>query len=281
MADFSVRLAFDEDISHEMIAAPAPAEYDGDTIVYHLNNARSFSLAVLSDHLHISQTVDGIEFQVYYKADSAAAAQAALDTLVGSVAIYGKLFGEFPFESLTTAEIDMYDGMEYDGIFFLGRDVYPTYNDTPENIFMLLVAHETSHNWWFSQVASDQALEPWLDEALATYCELLYLEQVHPDLVAWWWEFRVYDAKPVGPIDVTIYDYFDYERYRQAVYLRGVLFLQAVRDQVGDDAFFDFLEKYYQAGKGNIATADLFFDTLEQVSEQDIESIRSQFFKSE
>jgi aminopeptidase N len=200
--------------------------------------------------------------------------------MVDSVDVFEEMFGEYPFESLTTAQISMYDGMEYDGIFFLGRDIFPAYNHTHRNIFTLLVAHETAHNWWFSQVANDQALEPWLDESLATYSELLYLEKVHPELIEWWWEFRVLDSSPVGSIDMSIYDYLDYERYRQGVYLRGALFLQAVRDQIGDEAFFEFLESYYLAGKGKIATADLFFFTLEQVSDQRIEQVREMFFKS-
>jgi aminopeptidase N len=217
---------------------------------------------------------------VYFKPESAAAAQAALDTMVSAVEVFQGQFGAYPFESLTTAEIEMYDGMEYDGIFFLGRDVFPEYDHTPKNIFALLVAHETAHNWWFSQVANDQAIEPWLDEAFCTYSELIYLEQAHPELVDWWWDFRVFDYKPVGPVDVSIYDYFDYERYRRSVYLRGALFFQAVRDQVGDEAFFEFIQKYYLAGKGEISSTTLFFSTLEQVTDQQIEDIRSAFFKN-
>ena len=39
----------------------------------------------------------------------------------------------------------------------------------------LLAAHETGHQWWFERVASDEAKEPWLDEALTTYSELVFL----------------------------------------------------------------------------------------------------------
>jgi len=280
MADFIVSLEFEEEISGEMVAAPAPANLEGPNLRYELFHARTFSLAVLPGHRHLSRTEDGTEFHVYFKSDSAAAAQAALETMVSAVEVFQNQFGAYPFESLTNAEIEMYDGMEFDGIFFLGRDVYPEYNDTSKNIFTLLVAHETAHNWWFSQIANDQAMDPWLDEAFCTYSELLYLEQAYPELVDWWWDFRVYDYRPVGPVDVSIYEYFDYERYRQSVYLRGALFFQAVRDQVGDDTFFEFIQKYYLVGKGEISSADLFFSTLEQVSDQEIDGIRSVFFKN-
>ena len=44
--------------------------------------------------------------------------------------------------------------------------------------------HETAHQWWFEQVANDQAQQPWLDESLATYSERIYYENIHPDLVS-------------------------------------------------------------------------------------------------
>lgn len=278
LADFLVRLEFQEKERTVPVAAPAPAEMDGSIATYSLNGARTFSLAFLPKHKHLTQMVDETTLNIYYLRAGNGAAQAALETMAQSIRTYEALFGEYPFESLTTAEIEMYDGMEYDGIFFIGRNVFGWYNQSPKNTFSLMMAHETSHNWWFSQVANDQAIEPWLDEALATYCELLYLEYNYPEMVDWWWDFRVNYFVPQGPVDVTIYEYADYEYYRRAVYLRGVQFLQAVRDQVGDEAFFAFFRDYYSAGKNQVVTAELFFETLERVTMIDSDLIRDQYF---
>jgi aminopeptidase N len=278
LADFKVRLEFQEKDRTVQVAAPAPAEVEGAVTGYTLAGARTFSLAFLPKHSHLSQTVGDTEMHIYYRRANKKTAQAALDTMAKSVTTYEALFGEYPFESLTTAEIEMYDGMEYDGLFFIGRDVFNWYNQSQQNTFSLMLAHETSHNWWFSQVGNDQAIEPWLDEALATYCELLYLEANYPALVDWWWGFRIDYYDPFGPVDVTIYEYYTYEPYRQAVYLRGVNFLQAVRDQVGDEAFFEFLRQYYQNGEFQVADAELFFETLERVTIIDSDPIRRQYF---
>jgi hypothetical protein len=278
LADFEVHVDLQEKGKDSLIAAPAPAVPDGARTSYTLENARTFSLAILPDHTRVSRTINGTTLNVYTLVAEEDTAQAALDILAESVATYENLFGPYPFENLTAAEINMDDGMEYDGIFFVGRGIFSTYDQTRQNIFTLLLAHETAHNWWFSQVGSDQAIDPWLDEALATYCELLYLESNSPELVEWWWEFRVNLYAPFGPVNVSIYDYYEYEAYRQAVYLRGALFLQAVRQQIGEKDFQAFLRQYYAAGHGQVATTSLFFETLQKISPGKVDSTRHIFF---
>ena len=73
-----------------------------------------------------------------------------------------KLFGPFPFPSLSVARLPAQGGgIEY-----------------PSSILMLdgsrLVAvHETAHQWFYAMVGDSQALHPWLDEAFAQYAEQL------------------------------------------------------------------------------------------------------------
>ena len=84
-----------------------------------------------------------------------------------------------------------------------------------------------------SAVANDQALEPWLDEALCTYSEKLYLETYAPQAVDWWLQVRVLYYQPRGFVDDSIYnprkEAQAYRAYRDAVYLNGALFLSDLR----------------------------------------------------
>ena len=50
-------------------------------------------------------------------------------------------------------------------------------------------------------VANDQALEPWLDEALCTYSEKLYLETYAPQALDWWLQVRLLYYQPRGYVD--------------------------------------------------------------------------------
>ena len=107
----------------------------------------------------------------------------------------------------------------------------------------MIGVHETAHQWWYARVANDQALEPWLDEAMATYSELLYYQAIYPDLVKWWWSYRVDYFQPAGWVNQRIYDYGGSYPYRDGVYLRGARFLDLVRQKIGDPAFSGFYER--------------------------------------
>ena len=118
------------------------------------------------------------------------------------------------------------------------------YNGTIKNNLVAIGVHEVSHQWWFGLVGNDQALEPWLDEALALYSERIYYETIYPYPVNWWWRFRVTWFSPSGWVDTGIYDGYAFRGYTDAVYLRGAQFLEAIRFRVGEKAFNAFLQDY-------------------------------------
>jgi aminopeptidase N len=170
--------------------------------------------------------------------------------------------------------------MEFDGLIFLSHAFYDYYTGTPQNNLVIIAAHETAHQWWFGLVGNDQALEPWLDEALATYSEILYYEQVYPVLVKWWWDNRVYFHDPQGWVDSTIYATPDFYPYRDAIYLRGALFLNDLRQQIGDQVFMDFLHDYLARYTYRIATGDDFFAVLQEHTSSDLSGLVAQYFQN-
>jgi aminopeptidase N len=115
---------------------------------------------------------------------------------------------------------------------------------------------------------------------MATYSERLYYEHLHPDFVEWWWYRRVDIFRPQGMIDGSIYDYEDFRDYVDSVYLLGVRFLEAVRVQIGDEAFFAFLQDYAQLGSDSMLSQDDFFRILTEYSNENISIIASEYFSS-
>lgn len=148
---------------------------------------------------------------------------------------------------------------------------------------MAIAAHEAAHQWWYGLVGNDQALEPWLDEALCTYSERIYYEHVAPEALPWWWTYRIDFYQPSGWINGSIYDYTAfpnaYEAYRNAVYLNGAKFLEEIRQAIGDEAFFSFLRIYAESYRHQIATGQDFFELLRSVSSQDLEPLVTKFFR--
>jgi aminopeptidase N len=176
-------------------------------------------------------------------------------------------------------EVDFFDGMEYQGLFFLSGSYFADYAGDPRSYLVALSAHETSHQWWYGLVGNNQATEPWLDEAFATYSELLFFQARYPYLEAWWWDFRVARFEPAGWLDSSIYDHEDFRSYVDAVYLRGALFLHQVRGLIGDEAFMALLRDYVEGGAYDQATGEDFFYLLEKHDSADMKLLMQEYYE--
>jgi hypothetical protein len=244
------------------VAASAPPARGGPPYRYHLDQARSFAFSVSPSF--VVQEVDTPAGKVigYTFAEHESAGEAAVEAASEALNLYSELFGPYPHGSLSVVEASFGDGMEYDGLIFVSQGYYHSYDGSARNYLTLLSAHETAHQWWYGLVGNDQAMEPWLDEALSTYGELLYYERFHPDDVDWWWLFRVNVYGPQGWMDGSIYDYDSFRSYVNATYLRGAQFLDQLRATVGDETFLSFLKAYADRFQGRQATGADFFSLL-------------------
>jgi hypothetical protein len=262
-----------------VLAASAPAEIEGNLYRYELQKRRNFAWSASNVYTVSKTQVGDVTITSYAFPFSGEGGEAALQYAAEAVKLYSQLFGPYPGRSLSIIEADFLDGMEYEGMFFLSRGFYNLYDGTPDGYLTAIAVHETAHQWWYGSVGNDQALEPWLDEALCTYSEKLFYEYAYPELLDWWWSFRVHFYEPTGFINGSIYDYKGFLLYRNAVYLRGAQFLESLRQVVGDEAFFAFLKDYASQNAHGLATADSFFNLLEQHSSADIQPLLEEYFK--
>jgi aminopeptidase N len=169
--------------------------------------------------------------------------------------------------------------MEADGMVWLSRNFYDEYNGTVQNNLVSIGVHEIAHQWWFALVGNDQALEPWLDEALCTYSEWIFYKHTYPSLTGWWWNFRVKPFSPDGYVNISIYEGGSFRPYVNAVYLRGAYFMDALRLRVGDDAFYAFLKDYAARMSHRRATRQDFFTILAQHTGMDISGVVADYFR--
>jgi hypothetical protein len=261
------------------VIASAPMEKVDRRYHFGLTGARSFALSLSTDY-EIAQatTASGILVRSAYFRQHSAAGRAALQTAAAALDVYAARFGPYRYRQLSLVEADFFDGMEYSGFFFLGGDYYAEYDGTPRNYLTAIAAHEMAHQWWYDEVGNDQAHEPWLDEALCVYSELIYYQAADPDLVDWWWDFRVTRFKLTGWVNSSVYDFNAFRPYVNAVYLRGALFLRDLRAAMGDAAFFDFLQRYRVAQSGRVAEAHDFWSLLETYNVPDLARLRAAYF---
>jgi aminopeptidase N len=216
----------------------------------------------------------------YYFPFDAESGEAVLQTTADALELYSSLFGPYPRKSLTVIEADFLDGMEYDGLYFLSKGFYNLYSGGPADYLTSIAAHETAHQWWYAALGNDQAFEPWLDEALCTYSERLYYETLHPESLDWWWTYRIFYYEPRGWVDGSIYNPQGYRAYRDAVYLNGALFLEDLRNSIGDEPFFEFIHAYSQENYQRIATGDDFFAILATFSQIDLTPLLDKYFQN-
>jgi hypothetical protein len=276
-ADFDVIVRFPDPVKAPVVAAPAEGEQIPGGWRYRLEEARTFALSLSPDFERLRVVVNAITIQSYYFPEDAKGGELVLQTAAQAVEVYGEAFAPYPHPVLTIVQGDFIPSMEYDGLVFVGHTFYHYANGTPRDYLIVLTAHEVAHQWWFALVGDDQAMEPWLDETLATYSERIFYEAVHPEDADWWQEIRITRREPLsGWVDTSIYDLN--RSYTEAVYLRGAKFLGDLRQRIGDEAFFAFMKDYAITYSQRRASADDFFRTLHQHTQADISDIIGTYF---
>ena len=129
-----------------------------------------------------------------------------------------------------------------------------------------VVVHELAHQWFGDSVAVDTWQHIWLNEGFATYAEWLWNQErgrAGPRAIAAYFcsvspGSSLWD---VAPGDPGVDDLFS-----DAVYIRGAMTLQALRAEVGPDAFFEILRTWAEERSDLTGTTDQFVTLSETVS---------------
>ena len=272
VADWRVKVIVDNAADTLVLAAPGTVTTHGSAEwEVELLNSRDFAIS-LSDAWQATelQIASGATVEVYSFADAQVYANGVrldgaahvLKEAEKAFALYEAIFGSYDRERFVIVQGDFPDGMEFTGLVFVGGAWFTTFKGGQQNYLTLISVHEIAHQWWYARVGSDSALNPWLDEALATYSEYLFIEAHYPAFKNWWWTFRVAGFFPQGMVDSDVYEFATAREYINAVYLRGVQMLHNLRVDIGDDAFFQLLRAYLAAGDGQIAAPTLFWRQL-------------------
>jgi hypothetical protein len=276
-ADYDVNLKVDD--PSVIVASSAPEQLNGNWMEYHLEAARTFVMSASNRFKVDDSAVGPVKIRSYYFSGDENASGAIVWMATQSLGLYEAKFGPYPYQSISMVETDVSDGQEYDGLVFLATKFYSQYNGTAKSDLIMIGTHEIAHQWWFGMIGSDQAEEPWLDEAMAVYSERIFYEYNYPNYGDWWWSFRVNYFNPSGYVNGSIYDYSTFSAYVDAVYLNGAKFLDALRTRVGDDAYFAFLKDYASRYAHKHVTADDFFATLRLHTSTDFSDIIQEYFQ--
>ncbi len=162
--------------------------------------------------------------------------------------------------------------------FALETQTRPIYSkaffDSPESGDSVVV-HELAHQWFGDALAVQTWSEIWLNEGFATYAEWLWSEYDGLGTAQENFDFY-YDAvwgDPTDPFwELTIGDPGPENLFDNAVYYRGAMTLHQLRLQVGDQAFFRTLQRWFLRNDGGNVTTDQFISLAESTSGQDLDA---------
>lgn len=218
---------------------------------------RDFYLVSSDRYERLSEEVGETTISAYAPPELAEANRRALEIAAKAFATYSQEAGDYPFTELDLAATPtLAGGIEYPGIVVVADQIY----DPEIPFFEAATAHEVAHQWFYSTVGNDQLDEPWLDESLTQFATWLYYEAAYGqngyDGFRQSLTSRLNRASNRDiPVGLPVRDYSESD-YSAIVYGRGPLFFEALRDEIGDDAFDAFLRDYYQTYRWDISTTD-------------------------
>jgi aminopeptidase N len=190
--------------------------------------------------------------------------------------VLAERFGPYPFSTvgaIVDNQDDLFFALEtqtrpvYSKYFWFDSEGNPTNGD-------FVVVHELAHQWFGDDVALARWQDIWLNEGFATYAEWLWAEYegfATPQEI-----FQAtYDGIPADdPFwDVVIGDPGVEHLFDNPVYVRGAMTLQVLRNEIGDDAFWQILLQWAASQSSGHGTTPEFIALAEQISGQQLDAL--------
>ncbi|RYB95426.1 M1 family peptidase [Nocardioides oleivorans] len=175
-----------------------------------------------------------------------------------------KDLGDYPFSVVGGLTTGLNPG------FALENQTRPTYPAVGGS-YTSLVVHELAHQWFGDDIAVHHWSDIWLNEGFASFMEWRWAE-THGGRSADA-TLRSYYGNVAASNDlwkVVVSDPGAEKVFDSAVYGRGSMALQALRNRVGDDVFWKILRTWIAEQKGGNGSTDQFESMASRVSGQDL-----------
>jgi Peptidase family M1 domain len=273
MSDFEVTFRVPEGYRLITSADDRTKPVKGD-VTLRQENIRDFAAVITKDYDVIEGAAGNVQVNLWYQKGMEKEAKELHRAAVSGMQFFGSLFGAYPYR-----EVDVVlgetghgiAGMEYPGLV-TSIPKYPTRDG--ERPAVNVVVHELAHQWWYGVVGNNQVKEPWLDEGLTTFSELLYMHdkmgEDQRELLGRVAEVsdEIHDKQGVTSVE-PLYKYSD-SIYGLMVYTRPAAMLWELMDVIGRDKVLEILRTYYDRYKFQVATTADFIKVANEVAGKDL-----------
>ncbi len=242
-------------------------------------------LAAANFAVDTSGVVNGIPVTTWVYEDNKADGFHDFATAPAILAFYDSLIGPYPFSKLAHVQSKtMYGGMENAGNIFYFEDAV-----NGRASIDYLIAHETVHQWFGNSATEKDWPHAWLSEGFATYLTHEYARQREGEAVfrqrladdrqkvlAYW------QQKPLPIVNtglVTFPQVADlWELLSANTYQKAGWALHMLRQEIGEEAFWQTIRTYYRTYRDSIAGTEDFRHIAETVSDRSLVTFFRQWF---
>ncbi|MGW4898492.1 M1 family metallopeptidase [Kitasatospora sp. NPDC004240] len=224
------------------------------------------TLAIGKFDISTDTTPGGLPVYNAYSKDlgeNAAAARASVERTGELVDWLAGYFGEYPFSSVGGYVPNVKTGYALETqtqVFYSPRQFARGSNTS-------VVVHELAHQWFGDNVSVQRWQDIWLNEGFARYAQFLWSEYENEG-TAQELADHVYASHPADDPFWTVKpgDPGPDNQFHGAVYDRGAVAVQALRNAVGDEAFFRILKGWNVERRHGNATVEDFRAYAERIS---------------
>lgn len=212
----------------------------------------------------------GIPIRNYFPSDIAETAAHDFGRVPQMMEFFEDKFGPYPFEVYGNIVMDANLG----GAAALETQTLPLYDRgmvTGDRRTERVMVHELAHHWFGNSVSPGDWKDIWLNEGLASYSEMLWLEhdqgpEARDRALARAEQIvkRFGSKNPIAePAPDGLFD--------AKVYQGGALAVHALRKEVGDEAFFEILKGYGSKHRDGTATTEDLISISSEVAKKDLQ----------
>lgn len=195
----------------------------GNGAVFVAHNVRDFNFSASPRYKVTTADYRGVSFGVYTFSLSSSS---LMNFMRAAFEEFSDRVGEYPYPTLTLAELPRGGGMESPGMLWIPS------NAASASRKRYLITHEVAHQWFYAVVGNNQATDPFADEALAEFLARTVIG------------FRNSKCGEQN-LDGSVYAYPS-SCYYEVIYVQGADYLNDYRDRVGSEAFWAGVRAYYE-----------------------------------
>lgn len=198
--------------------------------------------------------------------DDVARMQPYFDLTANQMAFFEPLFGPYPLDRYGLAFADSVPGlaMETQGRSLFSRQDFQGGLDPTAQMFL---SHELAHQWFGDAVSPADWSDLWLNESFATYGQWLWLDHAGVErldsVASRMLAVRQLPGEPTA--EPSLLNLFGFERYDG-----GAVVLHALRQEIGDEAFFRLLQRWIADNDGTSRVTEDFTALAAEVAGRDL-----------